>query len=175
MTNRQEASTAHPAHVPWLCHCVTLATTFVITGNASHSLRSTIKIPEIIQWHLNEKETEFCRHCAGKGCKKYWTILKLLCPLVESQNPPKGVCALEVAIKEEKSFRLQNGHFIFYEVGILSIIRRNKFYYTANKWPFNAEITFWKRSREGPISGELLLEWSGRRGRAHVWLILGDS
>lgn len=47
-------------------------------------------------------------------------------------------------------------HFIFYGVGILSIMRWNKFYYAANKWPFNAEITFWKCGRGGPISGELL-------------------
>lgn len=67
MTKPQEASTAHPSHVPWLCRCVTLATTFVITGSASHSLRFTIKIPEIIWWHLNETENEFCRHCAEKG------------------------------------------------------------------------------------------------------------
>lgn len=84
MTKPQEASTANPSYATWLCRCVTLATTFVITGNASHTLCLTIKIPEIIWWHLTgKKEHEFCRHCAETGWENSVPILshKLLCPL----------------------------------------------------------------------------------------------
>lgn len=57
---------------------------------------------------------------------------------------------LEVAIKEEKSFRSQNSPSISYGVGSLSITRLNKLYYIVSKWPFL------KHYREIPISGALM-------------------
>lgn len=109
MTKPQEASAAWPSHVPWLCRCVTLATTFVITSTASHSLHLAIKIRYIIRWHLSWKGKEFCRHCREKEGENTGSFEVSHC-FVPWQNHKilQEECAVwEVAIKEEKSFRSQ--------------------------------------------------------------------
>lgn len=112
--------------------------------------------------------------------RKYCTILSLLLLLSPRQHHKvlqEEWAVREVVIKEEKSLRSQKDHFIFHGVGILGIRRWNKFYYSVNKWPFNAEKKPFGYG-EGPIPCDLMWgggEGGGRRGRAPVWLILGDS